>query len=175
MRPFLWALVALAVVGCQPSAAPEPTAEAKPAAPLAGPGSKFIEAILKEDFTAAFAQADSQNPELRNPQSLVAAYEAWLARNRRGGNAQWRPVTASAEASMGTLSAEAVVSLLRERGQLPAGDPVTVYWMLGADQAKTSVAIAILTDGTAPDAKVKAAAFVAASQEEGTAATTTAP
>ncbi len=175
MRPFLWALVALAVVGCQPSAAPEPAAEANPAAPLAGPGSKFIEAILREDFTAAFAQADSQNPELRNPQSLVAAYEAWLARNRRGGNAQWRPVRASAEASVGTLSAEAVVSLLRERGQLPAGDPVTVYWMLGPDQAKTSVAIAILTDGTAPDAKVKAVAFVAASPEEGTAATTTAP
>ena len=175
MRPFLWALAALALVGCQPSAAPEPAAAAKPTAPLAGPGSQFIEAILKEDFTAAFAQADSQNPELRNLQSLVAAYEAWLARNRRGGDAQWRPLTASAEASVGTLGADAVVNLLRERGQLPAGDPVTVYWMLGAGQAKTSVASAILTDGTAPDAKVKAAAFVAPSQEEGTAATTTAP
>lgn len=181
MRWWLLSLSLLILAGCQPSATQAPSGDSpgqenkQAATALTGPGSDFIRALLKEDFTMAFEQVDRQNPDLQNPQSLVAAYEAWLARNRRGGDARWRPERASSEATSGTIPADQVVQRLRDRSQLPAGEPVTVYWMLGPNQAKTSVAIVLLTDGTAPNARVKAAVFVATSQEEGAAATSNAP
>lgn len=181
MRWCLLGLSLLLLTGCQPSPTSQTPAETEApkdsgaAKALTGPGSDFIRALLIEDFTMAFGQVDRQNPDLQNPQSLVAAYEAWLARNRRGGDTRWRPEQASADPQIGTIEADAVVQRLRDRGQLPPGDPVTVYWMLGANQTKTSVAVVLLTDGTAPDAQVKAAVFVATSEEEGSAATTTNP
>lgn len=165
MRPVIWAVAILTVVGCQSSPAPAEKDDPKPAVTLSGPGSKFIEAILREDFTAAFDQVDSQNPDLRNPQALVAAYEAWLARNRRGENPQWRPAHATTDASAGAIPAESVVARLRDRGQMPAAGTPTVYWMKSEGQETTSVAIVILTEGSAPESKVQAAAFVAKGQE----------